>query len=202
MGSIEEYHRLARYNIDQLLDYKYIIAQCPSCIYGIKEYANDFAKVNDKVYEEKARKLVKKLYDPGQFIMEVIGPDKLKPRTRELKQKVTVHLSCHEKLGQKMTATPNHTRNLLNLIPGLEIVEMQAANECCGLGGPWGLGRHYDLTLKLREDKIHHIINSRADIVTSWCLGCMLQMRDGLIQAESTIKARHPLELLSEVYGQ
>ena len=201
-GHIEEYHRLARYNIDQLLDYKYIIAQCPSCIYGIKEYANDFAKVNDKVYEEKARKLVKKLFDPGQFIMEVIGPDKLRPRTRELKQKVTVHLSCHEKLGQKMTATLNHTRNLLNLIPGLEIVEMQAANECCGLGGPWGLGRHYDLTLKLREDKISNVINSQADIVTSWCLGCMLQMRDGLIQAESTIKARHPLELLSEAYGQ
>jgi glycerate-2-kinase/FAD/FMN-containing dehydrogenase/Fe-S oxidoreductase len=200
-GHIEEYHRLARYNIDQLLDYKYIIAQCPSCIYGIKEYANDFAKVNDKVYEEKARKLVKKLFDPGQFIMEVIGPDKLRPRTRELKQKVTVHLSCHEKLGQKMTATLNHTRNLLNLIPGLEIVEMQAANECCGLGGPWGLGRHYDLTLKLREDKISNVINSQADIVTSWCLGCMLQMRDGLIQAESTIKARHPLELLSEAYG-
>jgi len=202
LGSLEEYHRLARYNIDRLLDYRYIIAQCPSCIYGIKEYANDFAKVKDKVYEEKAQKLVRKLYDPGQFVMEVIGPDKLKPRTKELKQKVTAHLSCHEKLGQKMTATPNHTRSLLNLIPGLEIVEMEGANECCGLGGPWGLGRHYGLTLKLREEKISNVIGSQAGIVTSWCLGCMLQMRDGLVLAGSTIQARHPLELLSQSYGE
>jgi glycerate-2-kinase/FAD/FMN-containing dehydrogenase/Fe-S oxidoreductase len=201
-GHVEKSHRLARYNIDQLSDYKYIVAHCPSCIYGFKEYAKDFARMNDKVYEEKARALVKKLYDPAQFIMEVIGPDKLRPRTRELKQKVTVHQSCHEKLGQKMTATPNHMKNLLNLIPGAEIVDMQGANDCCGLGGPWGLGRHYDFTLKLRQDKISSIINSQADIVTSWCLGCMLQMRDGLIQAESTIQARHPLELLSEAYGQ
>jgi len=101
-----------------------------------------------------------------------------------------------------MTATTNHIKDLLNLIPGLEIVDMQGANECCGLGGPWGLGGHYHLTLKLRKDKIDNIINSQADIVTSWCLGCMLQMRDGLIQAKSTIKTRHPLELLSEAYGQ
>jgi glycolate oxidase iron-sulfur subunit len=101
-----------------------------------------------------------------------------------------------------MTATTNHTRNLLNLIPGLEVVEMQGGNECCGLGGPWGLGRHYDLTLKLREEKINNVIGSRADIVTSWCLGCMLQMRDGLAQAGSTVQAKHPLELLSQAYGQ
>ena len=77
IGNTEEAHRLARYNIDQLSGYKYIVAHCPSCLYGMKEYARDFAKMNDKVYEEKARALVKKLYDPAQFIMEVIGADKL-----------------------------------------------------------------------------------------------------------------------------
>jgi FAD/FMN-containing dehydrogenase/Fe-S oxidoreductase len=201
-GNVEEYHRLARYNIDQLLDYKYIIAHCPSCILGFKEYAKDFDRIKDKAYEKKAQALVEKIFEPAQFIMEVIGPDNLKPPTRELKQKVTVHLSCHEKLGQKMTATTNYTRDLLNLIPGLEIVEMQGADECCGLAGPWGLGRHYDLATKLREDKISNIINSKADTVISWCLGCMLQMKDGLIQAESDIQTTHPLELLSQVYDQ
>jgi FAD/FMN-containing dehydrogenase/Fe-S oxidoreductase len=201
-GHIEESHKLARYNIDQLSGYKYVVAHCPSCIYGFKEMAKDFAQIGDKVYEAKACALVKKLYDPGQFIMEIIGPARLEPRMREVKRKITVHQSCHEKLGQKMTATPNHMRNLLNLVPGTEIVEMQGANDCCGLAGPWGLGRHYDLTLKLREDKINNVMNSRADIVASWCFGCILQMRDGLAQAGSIIQARHPLQLLSEAYGQ
>lgn len=199
-GNIEESLRLARYNIDHLLDYRYVIAHCPSCLYGIKEYAREFVKVEDKVYEEKARSLTKKLYDPGQFIMEVVGVKKIKRPVRELRQKVTVHLSCHEKLGQKMTRTTNHTRDLLRLISGVETVEMEGSNECCGLAGPWGLGRHYDLTQILRKDKVNNILNSKADIVTSWCFGCMLQMRDGLSRAGSKIEAKHPLELLSEAY--
>jgi glycolate oxidase iron-sulfur subunit len=200
VGNLAEAHRLARYNIDQLADYKYVIAFCPSCLYGIKEYAKDFARMQDKVYEEKANALIKKLYEPAQFMMEVIGADRLARPKKELKRKVTVHLSCHEKLGQKMTASANYTRAMLKLIPGLKIVEMEGAGDCCGLAGPWGLGEHYDLTLKLRQNKIKNIMDSRADIVTSWCFGCMLQMRDGLTQAEGTSQVKHPLELLSEAY--
>jgi FAD/FMN-containing dehydrogenase/Fe-S oxidoreductase len=158
VGNLAEAHKLARYNIDQLADFKYVIAHCPSCLYGMKEYAEDFARMKDKVYEEKALALIKKLYEPTQFVMEVIGADKIKKPARNLGKKVTIHLSCHEKLGEKMTSTPNYTRALLKRIPGLEIVEMEGANECCGLAGPWGLGEHYDLTLKLREAKIKNVM--------------------------------------------
>jgi glycolate oxidase iron-sulfur subunit len=201
VGNLAEAHRLARYNIDQLADYKYVIAFCPSCLYGIKEYAKDFGRMKGSLYEEKANALIRKLYDPAQFMMEVIGVDHLTKPEKELKRTVTVHLSCHEKLGQKMTASSNHTRAMLKMIPGLEIVEMEGAGDCCGLAGPWGLGEHYDLTLKLRQNKIKNITDARADIVTSWCFGCMLQIRDGLTQAGDTLQVKHPLQLLSESYG-
>jgi FAD/FMN-containing dehydrogenase/Fe-S oxidoreductase len=200
VGNLAEAHRLARYNIDQLADYKYVIAFCPSCLYGIKEYAKDFGRMKDSLYEEKANALIKKLYEPAQFMMEVIGADHVAKPEKALKRKVTIHLSCHEKLGQKMTASANYTRAMLKLIPGLEIVEMEGADDCCGLAGPWGLGEHYDLTLKLRQNKIRNITDARADIVTSWCFGCMLQMRDGLTQAVDTVQVKHPLQLLGEAY--
>jgi glycolate oxidase iron-sulfur subunit len=77
---------------------------------------------------------------------------------------------------------------------------MKGADDCCGLGGLWGLAGHYDLAVKMRQDKIANAISSEADIVSSWCLGCMIQMRDGLQQAGSPIKVKHPLELLSQMY--
>jgi glycerate-2-kinase/FAD/FMN-containing dehydrogenase/Fe-S oxidoreductase len=199
-GNTEEYYRLARYNIDQLLGYKYVVAHCPSCLIAFKEYAKDFARIKDTVYEQKAQTLVGKLYDPARFVMQVIGPDKLRPGKNGTKQKVAVHVSCHEKLGYKLTASANYTGDLLKLIPGLEVVGMKGADECCGLGGLWGLTSHYDLSVKMRQDKIVNVVNSEADVVTSWCLGCMIQMRDGLQQAGSTIKVQHPLELLSGTY--
>ena len=201
VGNTEEYHRLARYNIDQLSDYKYVVAHCPSCIIAFKEYAQDFARIGDTAYAQKAQEIVNKFYDPAQFIMKVIGADNLKPGKNGTRQKVAVHVSCHEKLGHKLTASTNYTQDLLNLIPGLEVVAMKGADECCGQGGPWGLAGHYDLSVKMRQDKIANVMDSKADVVTSWCLGCMIQMRDGLGQAGSEIKVRHPLELLSEAYA-
>ena len=106
-------------------------------------------------------------------------------------------MSCHEKLGHKIMASSNYTTDLLNLISGLNIVDMKGADECCGQGGPWGLTGHYDLSVKMRQKKITNIMNSEADVVTSWCLGCMIQMRDGLGQAGSLVKIKHPLELLN-----
>lgn len=200
VGNLAEAHRLARYNVDRLSDYKYVVAFCPSCLYGIKEYAKDFGRMNDKAYEAKAKALIARLYEPDRFMMEVIGADHLAKPQNRLNRRVTVHLSCHEKLGQKMTASANYTRAMLGTIPGLEIVEMAGANDCCGLAGPWGLGSHYDLTLKLRQSKIRNIENAGADIVTSWCFGCMMQMRDGLGQAKVSVDVKHPLQLLGEAY--
>lgn len=200
-GNTEEYHRMARYNIDHLLPYKYVVAHCPSCILAFKELAKEFARLGDTAYEQKAKDLVAKLYDPAQLIVKVIGVENLKPATRPVERKVTVHVSCHEKLGHKTTGSTNNTRDLLSLIPGLQVVPMNGADECCGEGGPWGLAAHYDQSLKLREDKIANVMASGAGIVTSWCLGCIIQMRDGLGQAGSAVEARHPIELLSEAYG-
>jgi Fe-S oxidoreductase len=154
VGNSKEYHQLAKYNIDQLIAYQYIIAHCPSCLLAFKEYARDFARIGEDEYAQKAEQLVKKIYEPAQFIMEVIGAENLKKPTRQLKQKVTIHLSCHEKLGQKITATTNHTRTLLKMIPGLEIVEMKQADEYCSLRGPLGHAKHYDLSRYCQENDI------------------------------------------------
>ncbi len=199
-GNKEAYHKFARYNLDRLSGYRYVVAHCPSCLLAFKEYARDFARIKDTEYEKKARELVERLYDPAQFVINVIKPAHMKLGGSKKRRKVAVHISCHEKLGHKLAGSANRTRDLLGLVPGLDLVEMKGADDCCGQAGPWGLAGHYDLSVKMRQDKIKNVIDSGADTVTSWCLGCMIQMRDGLKQAGSAIAVRHPLELLSETY--
>jgi FAD/FMN-containing dehydrogenase/Fe-S oxidoreductase len=201
-GNTKEYQRLAKYNIDRLLGYKYVVVHCPSCLLAFREYAKDFARAKDAIYEKKAQDLSSRVIDPAGFITKVIGVDNLRRPVREIRQRIAVHLSCHEKLGLKMSSSPNSTQDLLSFIPGLEVVGMKGADECCGLAGPWGLSRNYELAIKLRQNKIENIIESKPEIVTSWCTGCMLQFRDGLTQSQSNIQVRHPLELLSQAYGK
>lgn len=201
VGNLDEYHRQARYNVDALAGYRHVVAHCPSCLLAFAEYAKDFARIGDTEYETKARELAARVMDPARYLFEVIGADRLARPRSGTPRKVAVHLSCHEKLEHQMTATDNYTRRLLELIPDLEVVPMKGADECCGQGGPWGLTGHYDLSVELRKDKIANIVDSGADVVTSWCLGCMIQMRDGLGQAYSPIRVLHPLELLAEAYA-
>jgi glycerate 2-kinase len=197
-GNKEEAMRFARFNVDHLLPYKYIVAHCPSCIIGFKDYPKEFERAGDQEYQKKSEELVAKLYDPARFIVQVIGKGNLKPLGNGHTQKVTVHVSCHEKLGHKMGGSVNATAELLKMIPGLELVPMKDADQCCGLAGPWGLTTHYDLSVQMRQDKIANIIDSKADVATSNCVGCMIQMRDGLAQTTSAVRVRHPLELVAE----
>ncbi len=202
VGNTEEYHKFAKYNIDQFYGYKYIVAHCPSCILAFKEYAHDLEKIGEIEYAKKARAIAGKFYDPARFVLEVIGPANLTMPAQPVNQKITIHTSCHEKLGHKMSSTTNRTRELLSLIPGLEVVEMKGSDECCGAGGMWGLMGHYELSRQIRREKMQNIMDTRADKVISWCSVCVIQMRDGLAQADSEIEALNPLELLSQAYGQ
>ncbi|MDY0166075.1 MAG: DUF4147 domain-containing protein [Thermoguttaceae bacterium] len=199
-GNMDEYLRLARYNIDLFHDYKYVVAHCPTCLLAFKEYATTFARIGDPVYERKARDVAGKCFDPARLILEELGSANMKAGTRAVRRKVAVHVSCHERLGHKVSATANRTLDLLNRIPGVEVVDMPGADECCGLGGPWGLGKHYDLSVELRKDKIRNVERSGADVVTSWCPACLIQMRDGLKQAGSRIEVKHPFELVASTY--
>lgn len=200
-GNTGEYLKLAKANIDRLHGYEYIIAHCPSCIVALREYAHDFERKGATEEAAKAREIAKKLYDPARFVAEVVGIDHLKPLVHQSGRKVAVHVSCHEKLGHKMGATKNGTRDLLSLVPGMEMVPMRGAEECCGAGGMWGLTGHYELSRRIRRDKIDNIVASGADEVTTWCSLCLVHLRDGLGQALSKIEVVHPLELISRGYG-
>jgi len=200
LGNLEEHRALARYNIDQLADFQHVVTHCPSCKLAFAEYAKDFERIGDTVYAEKAHDLLERVSDPADYVMTVVGAEHLAPRPNNVPRKVAVHVSCHEKLGHKLTATRNYTADLLALVPGLEVVPMNGADECCGQGGPWGLVGHYDLSVELRRDKIASVTASEADVVTSWCMGCLIQMQDGLNRTDSRIQVRHPLELLGEAY--
>jgi glycolate oxidase iron-sulfur subunit len=61
-------------------------------------------------------------------------------------------------------------------------VEMRDANRCCGQGGSFNIA-NYDLSLKIVGKKTRAIEETGADIVTTSCSGCLLQLMDGIHQA-------------------
>jgi len=106
--------------------------------------------------------------------------------------RVTYHAPCHLRNFGKTTAS----RAILNALPQIELVEMESAGSCCGLGGSYSL-YHYDTSRKIGAKKAQWIVRSGADLVATDCPGCIVQLQDSLNQAGGKQRAVHLLDLVA-----
>lgn len=90
--------------------------------------------------------------------------------------KVALHDPCHARHGQGIIAEP---RALLRAVPGLELLEPDEADACCGSGGAWGL-RFPALSAELGERKARLLAATGADLVVTANPGCLGQIADAL----------------------
>jgi glycolate oxidase iron-sulfur subunit len=88
-------------------------------------------------------------------------------------------------------------RNLLRSMPGIDLIEMKQPNRCCGMGGSFNLV-YYDLSRKILQHKLDDIASTRADAVVTSCMGCMIQLKDGLRQRKVNTKVLHLMEVLEK----
>jgi glycolate oxidase iron-sulfur subunit len=107
---------------------------------------------------------------------------------------VTYHDPCHLKKSLGVFREP---RALISNSPGFELVEMAAADRCCGMGGSFNL-QHYDLSKRIGEKKLQSILDTHADVVATCCPACMMQITDLLSRSEASMTVRHVIELYAQ----
>ena len=78
-------------------------------------------------------------------------------------------------------------------------MELSEANWCCGSAGIYNLVQP-EMANQLLERKIKHIRSTGATVVANANSGCLLQLINGLRQAELPIRVAHPMTLLAEAY--
>jgi glycolate oxidase iron-sulfur subunit len=194
-GDEETPQSLARKNIAafQQEGIEKIVAPCASCAAMLKlDYPHLFEETDP--FRPEALAFADKISDASMVLDRV--PDPFPPKRENGKKalKVTYHDPCHLRRKLGIFQEP---RNVLKSLPGVEYVEMREANRCCGQGGSFNIA-NYDLSLKILDKKIQAIEETGADIVTTSCSGCLLQLLDGLHQAGLKMEAKHLVEMVSE----
>lgn len=192
-GDDETPRSIARKNIEafagESLDQ--VIAPCASCTAMLKlDYPLLFGE--DDPLRMKARAFAEKVSDATFLLAKVLGPRARDAGPPAKRLRVTYHDPCHLRRKLGIFKEP---RALLQSTPGLEYVEMKDANRCCGQGGSFNVA-NYDLSLKILDRKTKAIEESEAEIVTTTCSGCMLQLMDGIHQAGLKKEVRHLLEII------
>jgi glycolate oxidase iron-sulfur subunit len=194
-GDEETPRSLAQKNIEAFSreNLDHVIAPCASCAAMLKlDYPLLFDKSDP--FHAQALAFAEKVSDASRFLARIPGLG-TNGRGQEGKVlRVTYHDPCHLRRKLGIFREP---RDLLRSTPGLEYVEMKDASRCCGQGGSFNI-LNYDLSLKILNRKTQAIEESGADVVTTTCSGCMLQLMDGLHQAGLKKEVRHLVEMVTQ----
>ncbi len=186
---------LARKNIEAFSEEELdqIVAPCASCASMLKlDYPSLFDESDP--FRSQALAFSAKVTDASQFLGKILNQRPGGNGQGRKTVRVTYHDPCHLRRKLGIFQEP---RSLLKSTPGLEYVEMPEANRCCGQGGSFNIA-NYDLSLKILEKKINAVEESGADVVTTACSGCLLQLMDGLHQRGLKKEVRHLVEMVDQ----
>ena len=169
-----------------------LLSNASGCGAKLKEYPTLFS--NDSELRKRAERFTAKVEDISSFLDRLPKLVKL----GKIKARVAYDDPCHLLHALKVSKPP---RNLLRLIPELELVELRTPDQCCGSAGIYNL-THYELSMKILERKIDDIHKAQVQIVATGNPGCILQIAYGLrLAGLKGIEVLHPIELLDRAYS-
>ena len=190
-GDLEGARALARRNVDafEAAGGEVVVVNAAGCGAIMKEYGELLA--HDRVYAKRAARLAATVRDLSEVLADH-GPR----QGASVGLTVTADAPCHLLHAQGIAGAP---AAVLNAVPGLAVVPLRSADECCGGGGIYGV-THPDLGGRIGAAKVAAVMETRADVVVTGNAGCIMQIGAGLRMAGVPCQALHPVELLDESY--
>jgi glycolate oxidase iron-sulfur subunit len=89
---------------------------------------------------------------------------------------------------------------VLQSIPGIDFVELDESDWCCGSAGIYNI-INFEESMKILKRKMENIRRTQADILVTGNPGCLAQLRYGLQKDGMDIELLHPVTLLRRGYG-
>lgn len=167
-----------------------IVTDCATCGSKLREYGDILS--DNPEWSQRAEKFSDKIRDISEFLMSI----PLEKPAGKLEARITYHDPCHLRRAQKVWKEP---RAILQMIDGVEFVEMPEADWCCGSAGSQ-LITHYETSTHVLNRKMENLKSTQAEIIASGCPGCQMQLMTGIQREGIEVKVMHPIQLLDMAY--
>jgi glycolate oxidase iron-sulfur subunit len=167
-----------------------IVVNAAGCGAMLKDYGH---LLHDSPAAAAGQRLAAKVRDVSEFLVE-LGP--VRPE-HPLPLRAVYHDACHLCHGQQIRRQP---RQLLETIPGLELVPLPETEICCGAAGSYNLTEP-DMARRLGERKATNIRETGARAVFAGNVGCLLQIGCYLRRQDPDLWIAHPIDALWASYS-
>ena len=187
-GFLDEARAVAGKFIKDFDTVDYIVAPSASCVGFVRNY---YPKLFENTSSHnKVKSLGKRVYEFTEFLTDVLKIDNY---GASLKAKATYHDSCAALRECKIKQGP---RNLLSHVKGLELVEMNDNETCCGFGGTFSV-KFEPISIGMADQKVRNALATGAEYIISTDLSCLMQL-DGYIKTKGfSLKTMHIADVLA-----
>jgi L-lactate dehydrogenase complex protein LldE len=167
---------------------EYIVAPSASCVGFVRNYYSKLFA--DSAYQNDARIIAENIFEFSEFLVNKLGKTKF---GAELNGKATYHDSC---AGLRECKIKNEPRTLLKNVKGLELVELEDVETCCGFGGTFAV-KFEPISVAMGEQKVEHALATGAQYLISTDLSCLMHLQGYIDNKGYSLKTMHIADVLA-----
>jgi len=168
---------------------KFIVSPSASCVGMVCNGYEDFFK--NSLRSNQYQEVKSKMHEFSDFLVNVLGVTNIPDA--KLYGTATYHDSCAALRECNIKEEP---RQLLRNVEGLNLVEMDETDQCCGFGGTFAV-KFESISVGMTELKIEHVQAVNPDFIISTDSSCLLQFDSVLKKKGINIKTLHLADVLA-----
>jgi L-lactate dehydrogenase complex protein LldE len=167
----------------------FIVAPSASCVGMVRNSYPDIFMASSEF--KNYRNLEKKVYEFSEFLVDVLQVTNI-PGAR-LDAKVTYHDACSALRECGIKAGP---RRLLQQVAGLELIEMEDTETCCGFGGTFAV-KFESISVAMGQQKVENALVTGAQYIVSTDTSCLMHLDAYMKRKKINLKVMHLADVLA-----
>jgi L-lactate dehydrogenase complex protein LldE len=189
--------------IKNFQEFDHIVSPSGSCVLHIKDHLHEAHESGgpEAVGQGSGASAIRhRIYELVEFLTDVLKIERLDAR---FPHKVGLHQSCHGQRGLKlaqmselMAAPFSKPERLLKMVEGIELVELDRKDECCGFGGTFCVAEEA-VSVKMGKDRVADHIHHGAEYITAADMSCLMHLEGILHRQKSKVQVKHIAEILN-----
>jgi L-lactate dehydrogenase complex protein LldE len=177
--------------VEVFSSYDAIVAPSGSCVGSVRHQHSMIAKrFGSPELVQQVDAVAAKTYELSEFLVDVLGVTDV---GAYFPHRVTYHPTCH---SVRMLRVGDKPISLLRAVDALELVELPAADQCCGFGGTFAI-KNADTSTAMLADKMRNVLDTGAEICTAGDSSCLMHIGGGLSRIRAGSKTLHLAQILA-----
>lgn len=162
-----------------------------SCVAMIRDHYPKIAhKAGDLALTREIDALLPRVFEFSELLVKKLGVEDV---GAYFPHRVTYHASCHGLRNLQLGDTP---LRLLRNVRGIDLVELENIERCCGFGGTFAV-KNADVSSAMLAEKVSAVLNTEAEVCTACDNSCLMHIWGALHRQRTSIRTAHLAEILA-----